>query len=589
MFEIFSHRPSTVCPILATALCSFASSSSLHTFGVVGVAGAPFAAGVAAGAGAGVFLAEEAVAGGVGFLATGVLFGSTLAFLTSGCAAATPVRFAPALGGGSSSSLSSSSSSSSSSRSSSSPSSSNSSNSSSSSPSSPLISSSSPSSSSSPGGDAAVTAQRPRAATERRPFPGGEEVAHASLGGPGREMMSSLLKLTQRAQRLAWWRPPGPSDDQHAFEAEAVGGEVEWREGALDADSRQWRTAFGALHSIGEVVEFVASNVAERAAKSDRAEVLFSIGQVLRHKKFGFRAAVFGWERRPQIDVSGWDGVAGLPSGAAQPFYKCVPDMADCISLLGGPRGVKYVAQENLEPLQEASQRAISHELLPQVFDGYDDETGRFVPVQQLRYWYPQDTDPATVEDDVPLARAVHTIERLQVLLNAHAHEARQAGLLRPLRALLRTARCYEDAFAVERVIVALMVAHSNDMLMQLMQQSGAAAQRNELDVAVRALEQALEMDPLHAETWGMLSVLHVRQGAFQRALERADECLQLEPQHFGAMAARGSALRGLRRYDEALSSFESSLELHPWCPGVATSLYKTQRALALRGQARPA
>ena len=26
--------------------------------------------------------------------------------------------------------------------------------------------------------------------------------------------------------------------------------------------------------------------------------------------------------------------------------------MADCINLLGGPRGVKYVAQENLEPLQ---------------------------------------------------------------------------------------------------------------------------------------------------------------------------------------------------------------------------------------------
>eukprot|EP00965_Chrysotila_dentata_P083879 2768263-Pleurochrysis_carterae.AAC.5 len=30
----------------------------------------------------------------------------------------------------------------------------------------------------------------------------------------------------------------------------------------------------------------------------------------------------------PQIDVSSWDGVAGLPSGSAQPFYRCVPDMS---------------------------------------------------------------------------------------------------------------------------------------------------------------------------------------------------------------------------------------------------------------------
>jgi hemimethylated DNA binding protein len=49
---------------------------------------------------------------------------------------------------------------------------------------------------------------------------------------------------------------------------------------------------------------------------------------VLRHRKFGFRAAVFGWERRPQLDVSQWDGVKGLPSGAQQPFYRMVPDIA---------------------------------------------------------------------------------------------------------------------------------------------------------------------------------------------------------------------------------------------------------------------
>ena len=52
--------------------------------------------------------------------------------------------------------------------------------------------------------------------------------------------------------------------------------------------------------------------------------------------------------------MSEWDGVVGLPSGAEQPFYRMIPDTADCIKLLGGPRGVRYVAQENLEALPSA-------------------------------------------------------------------------------------------------------------------------------------------------------------------------------------------------------------------------------------------
>ena len=69
--------------------------------------------------------------------------------------------------------------------------------------------------------------------------------------------------------------------------------------------------------------------------------------------------------------------------------------MGDCVGLLGGPRGVRYVAQENLEELP-LSERAISHELLPHFFDGYDAASGTFLPVQQLRYWYSRDPLPDT-------------------------------------------------------------------------------------------------------------------------------------------------------------------------------------------------
>ena len=173
--------------------------------------------------------------------------------------------------------------------------------------------------------------------------------------------------------------------------------------------------------------------------------LLMNTRQVLRHRKFGFRAAVLGWERRPEVDVSGWDGGRGLPSGADlpplphtrpphgpsmapapartspapagadQPFYRMVPDMGDCVGLLGGPRGVRYVAQENLEELP-LSERAISHELLPHFFDGYDAASGTFLPVQQLRYWYSRDPLPDTGLAVLAAEQAAAPLDKLHFL-----------------------------------------------------------------------------------------------------------------------------------------------------------------------------
>lgn len=73
-----------------------------------------------------------------------------------------------------------------------------------------------------------------------------------------------------------------------------------------------------------------------RADHADRIGIRFVVGEVLRHKKFGYRGVVIGWDRRPQVDVSDWEGVVGLPSGIKQPFYRVLPDMSDCDEFFGG-------------------------------------------------------------------------------------------------------------------------------------------------------------------------------------------------------------------------------------------------------------
>jgi hemimethylated DNA binding protein len=87
----------------------------------------------------------------------------------------------------------------------------------------------------------------------------------------------------------------------------------------------------------------------------DVAPAAFRLGEVVRHRKFGYRGVILGWDIRPLGDAnaiaSRWEGVVGLPSGADQPFYRVLPDEGDVEDFLGAGafRSSFYVAEENLQ------------------------------------------------------------------------------------------------------------------------------------------------------------------------------------------------------------------------------------------------
>ena len=57
---------------------------------------------------------------------------------------------------------------------------------------------------------------------------------------------------------------------------------------------------------------------------------------------------------------------------------------------------------------------------------------------------------------------------------------------------------------------------------------------------------------------------MHARASRFERSLADAERALEEEPRHFGALAVRAASLRGLRRYEEALHSYDATLDAHP-------------------------
>ena len=212
-----------------------------------------------------------------------------------------------------------------------------------------------------------------------------------------------------------------------------------WRAGAALTEpaevQQQLDGAFACLRIMGDFQEEVIGLVERRTANADRRGIAFQIGQVLRHRKYGFRGVVVGWDRRPQVDVSGWDGVQGLPSGPDQPFYRVLPDMGDCVELLGGPRDVRYVAQENLVEVP-AAHRRISHPGIDSVVPVFEAASARFLPTEELAFEYPGS----------PLASPPRPAQPADRLAERPTDEAGAArSLLRSL-AHVRTARPHESS-----------------------------------------------------------------------------------------------------------------------------------------------
>ena len=128
-----------------------------------------------------------------------------------------------------------------------------------------------------------------------------------------------------------------------------------------------------------------------RAEHADRSGVRYSLGDVLRHTKFGFRGVVVSWDRSARTDVRGWDGLVGsqLKDPNQQTFYDVLVATDDAAHFMGREVDMRYVAEENLEVVDSIAERRISNPITDQYMSGFNDQRGRFDPVTTLQYVFP--------------------------------------------------------------------------------------------------------------------------------------------------------------------------------------------------------
>eukprot|EP00746_Dinoflagellata_sp_MGD_P079995 gnl/MRDRNA2_/MRDRNA2_31987_c0_seq1.p1 gnl/MRDRNA2_/MRDRNA2_31987_c0~~gnl/MRDRNA2_/MRDRNA2_31987_c0_seq1.p1 ORF type:complete len:216 (+),score=39.54 gnl/MRDRNA2_/MRDRNA2_31987_c0_seq1:230-877(+) len=119
--------------------------------------------------------------------------------------------------------------------------------------------------------------------------------------------------------------------------------------------------------------------------------IRFAVGQFYRHRKFGYRAVIFGFHKTCEQSKE-WQeqmGISKLQRGAEQPFYQSLVDSRDREDQNVLKPKITYVAEENVQPCA----------LEDFQFPGYDryfqtplKVLGRYVLVdKELRMAFPDD------------------------------------------------------------------------------------------------------------------------------------------------------------------------------------------------------
>ena len=139
---------------------------------------------------------------------------------------------------------------------------------------------------------------------------------------------------------------------------------------------------FGALRILNRRIEQLESS--NFIGKPKR--VKYDVGQIFRHKKWGFQGVIIGWFEVCPGDTNWAKTYGPFEDGLSQPFYRCLIDKND-----RPPNGfVSIAAQENLiavEPKEELE--GVENDHLQNFFLSNSVEYGRHVLLEDVMKDFP--------------------------------------------------------------------------------------------------------------------------------------------------------------------------------------------------------
>jgi tetratricopeptide (TPR) repeat protein len=93
--------------------------------------------------------------------------------------------------------------------------------------------------------------------------------------------------------------------------------------------------------------------------------------------------------------------------------------------------------------------------------------------------------------------------------------------------------------------------------------------EQREFDRAIEDYNEAIRLNPRHANGFSNRGVAFTQKGEYDRAIESFNDAIRLDPNHVDAFTNRGVALTRKGEYDRAIESFNDAIRLNPNRAGV--------------------
>jgi lipoprotein NlpI len=91
-----------------------------------------------------------------------------------------------------------------------------------------------------------------------------------------------------------------------------------------------------------------------------------------------------------------------------------------------------------------------------------------------------------------------------------------------------------------------------------------AYARKRDYDHAIQDYDEAIRLNPGHADAFSNRGVAYARKGDYDRAILNYDQAIRLNPDHASAFYDRGNAYRRKGDYDQAVQNYDQAIRLNP-------------------------
>jgi hemimethylated DNA binding protein len=307
-----------------------------------------------------------------------------------------------------------------------------------------------------------------------------------------------------------------------------------------------------------------------RSSKDTNRVVKYNLGEVVQHKKYGFRGVVVAWDVEPAYEVTHWDGLQHIDNPEQYPFYHVIPDPRDVLVAFGGERPWRYVCEENLEACP-GNNRSIDVDLEPEW--SYDSSSGTYNPPNDLVFRHGGNlkddgiTEKCLQEMKDAIIFLLVSVRESSPIENTDLNSMAELMAIDKFFEILKHAEDSETATVLSDSFKEIWKAHKDCDIRFAFDTGVNYLLKGKTEQALEKFSEVVDKDPGYAEAYNKASTSEFMNGNLDASLAAAQKTLELFPNHFQALNGLGLVYNEKKDLEFAAEAFRKSIELDPWSP----------------------